>query len=188
MTVRSALLQLLDEGPAHGYQLKATFEARTGGVWPLNVGQVYTTLDRLVRDGAAAELVPAGTDAPEPVNGQRTYAITRAGQAELAAWLIGAASEQAPPRDELMTKVLVAVGRDERSALEVIDAQRAALFAALQSERRRQQARTEPAEVLAHDALSGRLEADLAWLDRCEEHVRSSSSDRPHATTSRRNP
>ncbi len=51
MSVRHALLALLSEGPKYGLQLRNEFEARTGDVWPLNVGQVYTTLQRLERDG-----------------------------------------------------------------------------------------------------------------------------------------
>ena len=51
MSVRHALLALLSEGPKYGLQLREEFEARTGEVWPLNVGQVYTTLQRLERDG-----------------------------------------------------------------------------------------------------------------------------------------
>ena len=51
MTVRNALLALLEQGPLYGYQLRSEFEERTGGTWPLNVGQVYTTLARLERDG-----------------------------------------------------------------------------------------------------------------------------------------
>ena len=53
MSVRHALLALLSEGPKYGLQLRQEFEARTGEVWPLNVGQVYTTLQRLERDRAA---------------------------------------------------------------------------------------------------------------------------------------
>ena len=75
MAVREGLLALLDEGPRHGYQLKTEFEAATGGVWPLNVGQVYTTLDRLERDGLVAV-------ADE--NGQKSYELTAAGREELA--------------------------------------------------------------------------------------------------------
>ena len=69
MSVRHALLALLSEGPKYGLQLRHEFEERTGEVWPLNVGQVYTTLQRLERDGliesdgdgeaGAAEVVPA---------------------------------------------------------------------------------------------------------------------------------
>ena len=74
--MREVLLQLLQETPRHGYQLKVEFEARTGGVWPLNVGQVYTTLERLARDGCVAEL-PAG-DGPH-----RTFEITEEGRREV---------------------------------------------------------------------------------------------------------
>ncbi len=51
MSVRHALLALLSEGSKYGLQLRQEFEARTGEVWPLNVGQVYLTLQRLERDG-----------------------------------------------------------------------------------------------------------------------------------------
>ncbi len=51
MSVRHALLALLSGGPKYGLQLRQEFESRTGDVWPLNVGQVYTTLQRLERDG-----------------------------------------------------------------------------------------------------------------------------------------
>ena len=70
MAVREGLLALLDDGPAYGYQLKSEFETATGGVWPLNVGQVYSTLDRLVRDG----LVTAGER-----DGQRSYRLAAPG-------------------------------------------------------------------------------------------------------------
>ena len=49
--VKNGLLALLERGPMYGYQLRAEFEASTGATWPLNVGQVYTTLSRLERDG-----------------------------------------------------------------------------------------------------------------------------------------
>ena len=51
MSIRHALLALLSEGSKYGLQLRQEFETRTGEVWPLNVGQVYTTLQRLERDG-----------------------------------------------------------------------------------------------------------------------------------------
>jgi DNA-binding PadR family transcriptional regulator len=73
MSVRHALLALLREGPKYGLQLREEFEARTGEVWPLNVGQVYTTLQRLERDG----LVESDDDAaPGP---QKAFRITDGG-------------------------------------------------------------------------------------------------------------
>jgi DNA-binding PadR family transcriptional regulator len=168
MTVRGVLLQLLAEDERHGYQLKVDFEARTGGIWALNVGQVYSTLERLVRDGAVVE---SGTgDA-----GQRAYAITEPGRHELKAWLTTSAVDTGPPRDELVMKVLVALGAPDDSGHTVIADQRAALLAALQNGRRAQRNRTgddRAAERLAHDAWLSRIEADLLWLDRCEEMVR----------------
>jgi len=170
VTVRAALLQLLDEGDCHGYQLKVDFEARTGGIWALNVGQVYTTLDRLVRDGMVVE---SGTgDA-----GQRAYRITEEGRHEVKTWLATSPVESGAPRDELIMKVLVAVGRGGAEALAVLDDQRVALLAALQNGRRAQRGRTGEDDGpvrLAHDALLSRIEADLHWLDRCEELVRAS--------------
>ncbi|MCC5950637.1 MAG: helix-turn-helix transcriptional regulator, partial [Acidimicrobiia bacterium] len=76
MSIRAALLQLLDESDAHGYQLKSEFERRTGGVWPLNVGQVYTTLDRLRRDGLVDELEPVTAGAAGDGRTHRRYTIT----------------------------------------------------------------------------------------------------------------
>ena len=73
MSVRHALLALLSDGPKYGLQLRNEFEARTGEVWPLNVGQVYTTLQRLERDGLVAS-----DDADE--GPQKGYRITGEGR------------------------------------------------------------------------------------------------------------
>ena len=82
MTVRHALLALLSEGPKYGLQLRQEFEARTGGVWPLNVGQVYTTLQRLERDG---QVVAASGTVPETV---RRLAL-RAGERTAGQLVVG---------------------------------------------------------------------------------------------------
>src|ERR1700758_2264541 len=104
MSVRHALLALLSEGPKYGLQLREEFEARTGEVWPLNVGQVYTTLQRLERDG----LVESDDSADE--SPQKGFRITSRGERELAAWLRTPPDLSSPPRDELVIKVLVAFG------------------------------------------------------------------------------
>ena len=171
MTVRSAILQLLDEGDRHGYQLKVDFEARTGGIWPLNVGQVYTTLDRLLRDGLVEQVGPPAEA------GQRTYRITEDGRREVKRWLEASPVDTDPPRDELIMKVLLAIGRGSTEAIALIDEQRGALLVGLQMGRRRQRTEDDgggPAKRLAHDAVLSRIEADLAWLERCEELLRAS--------------
>src|SRR5215217_3876868 len=102
MSVRHALLALLSEGPKYGLQLRQEFESRTGEVWPLNVGQVYTTLQRLERDG----LVESDGDGGRS---RKRYKITSAGSEELAGWLRTPPELVPPPRDELVIKVLVAL-------------------------------------------------------------------------------
>jgi DNA-binding PadR family transcriptional regulator len=166
-----AVLALLEEEPRHGYELKTEFESRTGGYWPLNVGQVYTTLDRLEQAGLVAPLATARAKAAaKKGRNQRAYAITAAGRKELRRWLEVDAPPELP-RDELLVKVLVLVGRDTRAALEVITSQRAALYGRLQAHRRNQPDGDLPARLL-HDAVAGRTEADLRWLDLCEERLR----------------
>ena len=80
MSVRQSLLAILDQGPCYGYQLRAEFDRRTGSTWPLNVGQIYNTLDRLERDG----LVEKG-DVDE--HGHVYWEITDAGADEVRSWL-----------------------------------------------------------------------------------------------------
>src|SRR5208282_2629129 len=104
MSVRHALLALLSEGPKYGLQLRQEFEARTGEVWPLNVGQVYTTLQRLERDGLV-ESDGSAADSP-----QRGFLLTARGEQELATWLRTPPDLATPPRNELVIKILVAVG------------------------------------------------------------------------------
>jgi DNA-binding PadR family transcriptional regulator len=113
--------------PRYGYQLKTEFESVTGGVWTLNVGQVYTTLDRLARDG----LVEMTDD-----DGQKSYVLTPAGREELGAWWQAVPVDEPPPRDELMLKVLMAIEKGPDHAIEVITRQRTALFQLLQLHRR----------------------------------------------------
>lgn len=175
MAVREGLLALLHDGPRHGYQLKTEFEAATGGVWPLNVGQVYTTLDRLERDGLVHTHTASGSGATGDDTGtaaQRTYALTPAGEAELKAWFTTTAPEGPPPRDELMLKVLMAVSAGHAQALQVVTHQRTVLLAHLQRVRReRAGADGDLAARLVTEALVARAEADLRWLDSCEAHL-----------------
>jgi DNA-binding PadR family transcriptional regulator len=162
MAVREGLLALLDPGPRHGYGLKTEFETATGGTWPLNVGQVYTTLERLERDRL---IIATGDDA------QRAYELTAAGRAALGEWWDAVPGDEPPPRDELVMKVLVAVAVDPELALDVIAKQRSAVLTLLQQRRRRAPSSASLAEQLVTDALAVRAEADLRWLDMCEERL-----------------
>jgi len=169
MAVREGLLVLLAEQPRHGYELKTLFEQRTGELWQLNTGQIYTTLERLERDGLVE---PTGEVAPDAR--RRSYRLTAAGHDEASAWLGGSTGIDTP-RDELVMKILlVAAGDDREAALATIDAHRHQLLARLQEVRRRQRAAAPEtfSARLVSDALAVRAEADLRWLDLCTERLR----------------
>jgi DNA-binding PadR family transcriptional regulator len=166
VAVREGLLALLQDGPRHGYQLKSDFEATTGGVWSINVGQVYTTLDRLQRDGLVSI---------EESDAGKRYTLTRSGKAELGGWWEAVPVDDAPPRDELLLKVLFAIEQGPDHALAVITRQRTALTRLLQEHRRKRSRRSGPESAIAArlvtDAMAVRAEADLRWLDLCEARV-----------------
>ena len=126
MSIRHSLLALLSEGPKYGFQLRQEFEASTGDVWPLNVGQVYTTLDRLERDGFA-ESDDLNTD-----ERQRNFRITDKGEVELARWLRTPPDLTQPPRDELVIKVLVASRLPDVNVYDVIQVHRRYLVQLMQ--------------------------------------------------------
>lgn len=156
MSVRNSLLAIIDQAPCYGHQVRAEFERRTGGSWPLNVGQVYQTLDRLVRDKLLVQHDAEG--------GRVTYAITEAGHAEVAAWLV--APVERDGRDELATKLALALTLPGADVAALIQTQRTVTRAAL--ERLRSASSDSPAGALIADAQALAAEAELTWLDRCE--------------------
>jgi DNA-binding PadR family transcriptional regulator len=163
VSVRNALLALLTEGPKYGLQLRQEFEARTGEVWPLNVGQVYTTLQRLERDGL---VVSDGDDD----GAQKRYAITSAGDAELTSWLRTPSGDAQPPRDDLLIKVLVATQVPGIDVHEVIQVHRRHLVEVMQ-QYTTIKAEASPDDValaLVVDAELFRVEAAVRWLDSAE--------------------
>jgi DNA-binding PadR family transcriptional regulator len=174
MAVREGLLTLLAERPRHGYELKAAFEASTGELWRLNTGQIYTTLERLERDGLVEPDPGAGDD-----ERRRPYRLTGAGRAEVEAWLRAPIGSDSPPRDELVMKVLLAARRDPATALSLIDAQRHQMLSTLHDLRRDQRAGDDDlAARLVADAQAVRVEADLRWLDLCVDRLSGGRSTR----------
>jgi DNA-binding PadR family transcriptional regulator len=175
MSVRHALLALLSEGPKYGLQLREEFEARTGEVWPLNVGQVYTTLQRLERDGLVE------SDDTEVAGPQKGFQITDAGERELAGWLRTPPDLASPPRDELVMKVLVAVRVPGTDVHEVIQVHRRYLVQLMQQWTRikEDEAETDLALALVVDAELFRLDAVIRWLDTADGRLKRAALDPP---------
>lgn len=167
MSVRNGILALLAEGPRYGAQLKAGFEARTGGTWPVNVGQVYTTLDRLERDGLVVQ-----AEADE--DGRIHYALTPEGRAEVERWWQTPVDRENTPREELVIKLAIAITSSEVDSAAVAQAQRSATMHRLQLLTRVKQS-IDPAGDLAwlmvveHQLFAA--EAEIRWLDQVEASV-----------------
>jgi DNA-binding PadR family transcriptional regulator len=168
MTIRHALLALLSEGPKHGFQLALDFEAGTGEMWPLNTGQVYTTLQRLERDGLV-DIDDADDDGP-----QNLFALTAAGREELAHWLHTPPDLSTPPRDELVIKVLVALQVPDVDVVEITQAHRRHLIEAMRQYTRLKEdtAESDVRLLLVADAEIFRLEAMVRWLDAADARIR----------------
>lgn len=172
MSIRHGLLALLERGPRYGSQLRTEFESRTGSTWPLNVGQVYTTLNRLERDGL---VVQDGEDE----QGHALYSISDDGRAELRSWFETPVDRSSPPRDELAIKLAMAVGAPGVDIRAVIQSQRHHTVKAMQDYTRlKAQAltdvpadRDEVAWLLVLEQLIFQAEAEARWLDHCESRL-----------------
>ncbi|WP_367321931.1 PadR family transcriptional regulator [Streptomyces sp. HUAS ZL42] len=184
MSIRHGLLALLERGPRYGSRLRTDFEARTAATWPLNIGQVYTTLARLERDGM---VVQQGVDEA----GRVLYALTEPGRAELRAWFTRPVERATPPRDELAIKLVMAVHAAGVDVREVVETQRRHVAEALHTYVR-QRARLlaevpehpdEITRLLVLEQLVCHAEAEVRWLDLCEVRLlrltRGGSPDEP---------
>ncbi|ABY22369.1 transcriptional regulator, PadR-like family [Renibacterium salmoninarum ATCC 33209] len=170
MSIRHSLLALLQERPRYGYELRLEFEERTGVTWPLNIGQVYTTLDRLERDGL---IVKDGDDG----EGHVIYSITVTGGTEVDEWFKQPVERSNPPRNELAIKLALAVTLPGVDVENIIQAQRTASMRALQDYTRVRResaaaaAESDMAWLLVLDSLIFATEAEVRWLDHCESRV-----------------
>jgi len=170
VSVRQSLLAILDQGPCYGYQLRAEFDRRTGSTWPLNVGQIYNTLDRLERDG----LVEKGEIDEQ---GHVFWEITDAGSAAVRDWLDTPVERSAGTRDELAVKLAVASTLPGVDVTAIIQSQRRASLAQLQGLNRAKYAGDGPdgpeelAWSLVVDSMIFAAEAEVRWLDHTEQRL-----------------
>jgi DNA-binding PadR family transcriptional regulator len=166
--VKEGLLALLRDHAKHGYQLKGEFEAVTGRLWPLNIGQVYASLQRLERDDLVT--VSEGND-------RRSYRITDEGLAFLREWLLRPVPRDGETRDEVTMKVLMAAASGAATVDEVVARQREETITALQRFTRHKAAASPSdfAALVQLDRLILRCRAELDWLDLVEARSEAST-------------
>ena len=169
MSVRHALLALLSEGPKYGLQLRQEFEDSTGDVWPLNVGQVYTTLQRLERDGYIES-----DERGEEAGPQKIFHITESGRSEVGRWLSTPPDMVEPPRSDLVIKVLAAFRVPEVSVHDVIQVHRRYLVELMQqwTHLKEDEADFDLTFALVIDAELFRLDSLVRWLDAADGRLR----------------
>ena len=164
--LKYALLGLLAQRPRHGYELKAAFEELLGGTWPLNIGQVYTTMGRLERDG----LVRCEVVEQDPRPDRKVYSLTETGEKELDRWLAEPVGEPVRLKDELFLKLLLHGVLGTVDPTELIATQRQRCLDALAELTDLQTAPSVgQATALLLEGAILHLEADIRWLDRCDE-------------------
>ena len=189
MSIRRGLLALLAQEPMYGAQLRSEFESRTGGTWPLNVGQVYTTLARLERDG----LVEAAGGADD--EGRIDYRLTDMGRVEVERWWAAPVDRGDTPRDELVIKLALAVTVPGVDVQRLVQTQRTATLRHLQDLTKLKRAtsdeaggrgpdqRNELAWLLVLDNLVYAAEAEIRWLDHVESRLAREATPVPEALT-----
>jgi DNA-binding PadR family transcriptional regulator len=175
MSVAMSLLSILDLGPSYGLRLKQEFEARTGGVWPLNVGQVYTTLDRLEREGLVRQVDPSDTDR------QRVHEITEEGRRRVGEWFAAPMGDPAG-RDPLVLKLVMASQHPGLDTSAVIQAERRGAVELLQRYTRLKRDPADDSDLgwgFLVDSLIFKAESRVRWLDACEARLRRGGPDAP---------
>lgn len=172
--MRFPILAVLSRGPAHGYELKQEMEQQLGEVWPpINIGQVYTTLGRLERDGLIHATDVEQSDRPN----KRVYALTGSGREALQIWL-GEPAVRPRVRDDFVLKLVLAGLAGLADPQELIERQRSEYLQALReldTLSRRLDGQASLAERLVIEGASLHLEADLKWLDHAEEQIEQQS-------------
>lgn len=178
MSVKYGLLALLATEPMYGARLRSEFEARTGGTWPLNVGQVYTTLGRLERDGLVESVGAADEE------GRIAYRLTGPGREAIRDWWAQPVDRSNTPRDELVIKLALAVTVPGVDVERVVQTQRTATvrhlrdLTRLKSQAGQDESTNDHAAYdhtsndhawrLVIDNLIFAAEAEVRWLDHVE--------------------
>jgi DNA-binding PadR family transcriptional regulator len=175
MSLKFGILGLLAEQPLHAYSVKARFEDLLGGSWEVNIGQVYTTIQRLERDGLVEPAEPRGD------RGRLPYRLTEVGRKALESWLAEPELEPQQLREEIYLKLLLAarVANGDLPALLArqrrVYLQRLKDLAVVEEEAR---SRGRDDLALLYQGALLHTEADLKWVDACAQATKMRKGER----------
>jgi len=175
VSIKYALLGILAEKVMHGYELKSRFDEKVGEFWSLNFGQIYSTLDRLEKEG----LVSHDREVQDRRPDRKVFSITPDGRAELALWLSTPVSKVRALRDEFFIKLVFHDKNNPGPILELIERQKVLYLKQMNQHTRRKLALKKEGQDL--EALTAELlidaglfhaEADIKWLTLCEAKLK----------------
>lgn len=172
MSVKHALLALLEDGPQGVYRLHSRFEEVTAGQWALNIGQAYSTIQRLERDGYVESVGSEPSSEPGRADID-LFALTSKGRSMLEQWWTQPLDRTKAERDECSVKIAFALSKSTQLAQSVIDQQRFATMSAIQklNHTKRHNDNPEPGWHISVERQSFLLEAEMRWLDHIERSV-----------------
>src|SRR5436853_6378839 len=162
LSLKYGLMGLLREEPLHGYEVKNRFEAMLGGTWEVNIGQIYTTLQRLERDGFVRPVGPRGD------RGKLQYELSPQGQKALDQWLGEPDSGPQQLHEDIYVKLLLATRVANGDLQGMLARQKRTYLQRLRDlnrleERARRDGRLDLARLVRGALLH--TEADLKWMD-----------------------
>jgi DNA-binding PadR family transcriptional regulator len=162
LSLKYGVLGLLKEEPLHGYEVKNRFESMLGGTWEVNIGQIYTTLQRLERDGLVRPVGPRGD------RGKLQYEVSPDGEKALEQWLAQPDSGPQHLHEDIYVKLLLATRTANGDLQPMLARQKRAYLQRLRDlnrleERARREGRIDLARLVRGALLHA--EADLKWID-----------------------
>ncbi len=164
---QEVVLAMLAKEPSHGYELRARLRQALGPLGEaMNPGQVYVTLTRLEKAGlVASERADGLTDRPD----RKVYALTPDGQQRVTEWLAEVGWPK-PDLAEFHLKLVAAAAAGLADPLSIVDTQRRELLRRLRDAQRAAMAEPDGSEAaLLLEGVVLRLQADLRWLEACEQ-------------------
>jgi DNA-binding PadR family transcriptional regulator len=175
MSLKFGILGLLAEQPLHAYSVKGRFEDLLGGSWEVNIGQVYTTLQRLERDGLVEPAEPRGD------RGRLPYRLTEVGRKALETWLAEPETEPQQLREAIYLKLLLAARVANGGLPDLLARQRRVYLQRLKDlavleEKAGSEGRDDL--VLLYQGALLHTEADLKWVDACAEATKTEEGKR----------
>ena len=164
---QEVLLAMLAKEPSHGYQLRARLRDALGPLGDaMNAGHVYVTLTRLEKAG----LVVVERSADADRSDRKVYALTPNGQQRVAEW-IAEVSWPKPDLAEFYLKLIAAAAAGLADPLTIVDTQRRELLRRLRDAQRAAMAEPDRSDAaLLLEGIVLRLQADLRWLEACEQN------------------